>query len=113
MTENPEHHRYSEEDLQREVTELEGKSATAARLFDIRRIIGGLFVIYGVIVTITGLTDDDAAIDKAEDVNINLWTGLGMLLLGLFFLAWLKLRPTAPPPPGAEPGAEPGERPAE
>ncbi|MFI6008463.1 hypothetical protein ACIBAG_06490 [Streptomyces sp. NPDC051243] len=116
MTDNSEHserHRYSEEDVQREVTELEGKSATAARLFDIRRIIGGLFVIYGVIVTITGLTDDDAAIDKAEGVNINLWTGLGMLLLGLFFLAWLKLRPIAPAPPDVESGVAPGERPNE
>ncbi|NUP21785.1 MAG: hypothetical protein HOZ81_38105 [Streptomyces sp.] len=106
MTEHPERPErpgYSEKDVQREVTELEGQSTTAARLFDIRRIIGGLFVIYGVIVTIAGLTDDDAAIDKAEGVNINLWTGLGMLLLGIFFLAWLKLRPTAPPPPDTTP----------
>ncbi|MEV5341131.1 hypothetical protein AB0K93_22040 [Streptomyces sp. NPDC052676] len=102
MSEHPEHG-YSEQDVLREVTELEGKSATAARLFDIRRIIGGLFVIYGVIVTIAGLTDDDAAIDKAQGVNINLWTGLGMLALGLFFLIWLKLRPTAPPPPDVIP----------
>jgi hypothetical protein len=119
MTERPEHPRhsghsgYSEKDVLREVTELQEKSATAARLFDIRRIIGGLFVIYGVIVTITGLTDDDAAIDKAEGVNINLWTGLGMLLLGLFFLAWLKLRPIAPPDatPDAAPDAAPGDEP--
>jgi hypothetical protein len=89
----------SEKNLHREVSELQTKSATAARLFDIRRIIGGLFVVYGVIVTIAGLTDSDAAIDKAQGININLWTGLGMLLLGLFFLAWLKLRPTAPPTP--------------
>lgn len=102
---------FSEQDVQREVTELQEKSATAARLFDIRRVIGGLFVIYGVIVTLAGLTDDEAAIDKAEGVNINLWTGLGMLLLGVFFLAWLRLRPTAPPPPQPEPGNEPGERP--
>ncbi|MEV5726627.1 MULTISPECIES: hypothetical protein [Streptomyces] len=110
MSEHPEHsaHRFSEQDVQREVTELQGKSATAARLFDIRRIIGGLFVIYGVIVTITGLTDDDAAIDKAQGVNINLWTGLGMLALGLFFLIWLKLRPVAPPPPAAVPEERPG-----
>ncbi|MEV0976737.1 hypothetical protein [Streptomyces sp. NPDC049915] len=102
MTENSghrEHREYSERDVQREVTELEGQSATAARLFDIRRIIGGLFVLYGVIVTITGLTDSDAAIDKAQGVNINLWTGLGMLVLGVFFLVWLKLRPVAPVPP--------------
>ncbi|MBD0420580.1 hypothetical protein AB0L35_29175 [Streptomyces sp. NPDC052309] len=90
---------YSDKDVQREVSELETKSATAARLFDIRRIIGGLFVVYGVIVTIAGFVASDDDIDKAQGVNINLWTGLGMLLLGLFFLAWLKLRPTAPPPP--------------
>ena len=43
---------FSERELQQEVSELETRSATAARLFDIRRIIGGLFVVYGVIVTI-------------------------------------------------------------
>ncbi|WP_344073858.1 hypothetical protein, partial [Streptomyces crystallinus] len=86
-------------ELQREVSELEKKSATAARLFDIRRIIGGLFTLYGVIVTIAGLHASDADLDKAEGVNINLWTGLGMLALGLFFLVWLWLRPLAPPSP--------------
>jgi hypothetical protein len=98
---------YSEKDVQREVTELQGKSATAARLFDIRRIIGGLFVVYGVIVTIAGITASDADLDKAEGVNINLWTGLGMLALGVFFLVWLKLRPVAPPPPDVVAGDEP------
>ncbi|MEU1075784.1 hypothetical protein ABZ404_24475 [Streptomyces sp. NPDC005878] len=88
-------------ELQREVSELEKKSATAARLFDIRRIIGGLFTLYGVIVTIAGLTASDADLDKAQGVNINLWTGLGMLALGLFFLGWLWLRPLAPPVPQA------------
>jgi hypothetical protein len=39
-------------------------------------------VIYGFIVTITGLTDGDAAIDKAQGVNINRWTGLGMRAAG-------------------------------
>ncbi|MCT7352316.1 hypothetical protein N4P33_09020 [Streptomyces sp. 15-116A] len=94
---------FSERELQREITELETKSTTAARLFDIRRIIGGLFVVYGVIVTIAGFTASDADIDKAEGVNINLWTGIGMLILGALFLLWLKLRPTAPPPPDALP----------
>jgi hypothetical protein len=93
----PEHSGYSEEDVQREVTELEAKSATAARIFDLRRIIGGLFVLYGVIVTIAGINPSDATLDKAEGVNINLWTGLGMLILGVFFLVWLKVRPTVPP----------------
>ncbi|WEV25797.1 hypothetical protein OYE22_11755 [Streptomyces sp. 71268] len=86
-------------DYQHEVDELERTSATAARLFDVRRIIGGLFVVYGVLVTIAGLTASDADLEKAENININLWTGLGMLALGVFFLAWLHLRPTPPPPP--------------
>ncbi|MGW5368163.1 hypothetical protein ACWER6_07660 [Streptomyces sp. NPDC004009] len=106
MTEQPgqhdrpgRHHHYTEGDVSRDVADLESKSATAARIFDLRRIIGGLFVVYGVIVTIAGITDSQSAIDKAQGVNINLWTGIGMLLLGIFFLAWLKLRPTAPPLP--------------
>ncbi|MET9534274.1 MULTISPECIES: hypothetical protein [unclassified Streptomyces] len=86
-------------ELQNEVSELEQKSATAARLFDIRRIIGGLFVVYGIIVTIAGITASDADLKKAQGVNINLWTGLAMLVLGLFFLVWLWLRPVAPPTP--------------
>ncbi|MEV0175697.1 hypothetical protein AB0I00_31860 [Streptomyces sp. NPDC050803] len=94
-----EHHEYSEEDVQREVTELEAKSATAARIFDLRRIIGALFVVYGVIVTIAGISPSDADLEKAEGVYINLWTGLGMLALGVFFLAWLRLRPSVPPAP--------------
>ncbi len=94
-------------DLHKEVSELERKSATAARLFDIRRIIGGLFVVYGVIVTIAGISPSDADLKKAEGVHINLWTGLAMLALGLFFLVWMKLRPAqAPAVPESEP--EPG-----
>ncbi|MFG3259527.1 hypothetical protein [Streptomyces sp. NPDC048172] len=97
--------------IAREVEELERKSETAARLFDVRRIIGGLFVVYGVIVTIAGITASDADIDKAEGININLWTGIGMLLLGLAFLLWLKLSPTIPPPPPSEAeAAEAAER---
>ncbi|MFG2597954.1 hypothetical protein [Streptomyces sp. NPDC048462] len=87
-------------EMHKEVSELEKKSATAARLFDIRTIIGGLFVVYGVIVTIAGISPSDADLKKAEGVHINLWTGLAMLALGLFFLVWLKLRPVqAPVPP--------------
>jgi len=90
---------HSEKDVHHEVPALEAKSTTAARIFDLRRVIGALFVVYGVIVTITGLTDGDAEIDKAQGININLWTGLGMLALGVFFLVWLWVRPTPPPVP--------------
>lgn len=101
-----EHFGSSEKDVQREITELEKVSATAARLFDIRTIIGGLFVIYGIIVTIAGITVSDANLAKADGVNINLWTGLGMLALGVFFLLWLWLRPLAPPVPPVSEGEQ-------
>jgi hypothetical protein len=65
----------------------------AANLFDLRRIIGGVFVFYGVLLTIVGLTDSDAEIHKASGININLWAGLGMLALGILFLIWAFTRP--------------------
>jgi xanthine/uracil/vitamin C permease (AzgA family) len=58
-------------------------------------------------VTIAGISPSQATLDKAEGVNINLWTGIAMLLLGIFFLAWVKLRPTVPVP------VPEGERPTE
>ncbi|MEU4558034.1 hypothetical protein AB0F72_06575 [Actinoplanes sp. NPDC023936] len=69
-------------------------TAGKSRLFDVRLVIGGLFVIYGVIVTTVGIFDSQAEIDKAEGVRINLWMGLAMLGLGAFFLIWLRLNPT-------------------
>jgi hypothetical protein len=69
------------------------KEAQAANLFDLRRIIGGLFVLYGIVLTIVGLGDSEAEITKAAGVHINLLAGLGMLVLGLVFIAWALLRP--------------------
>jgi hypothetical protein len=65
----------------------------AANLFDLRRIIGGLFVLYGVVLTIVGLTDSAAEIHKASGLRINLIAGLGMLALGIVFLIWAFTRP--------------------
>jgi xanthine/uracil/vitamin C permease (AzgA family) len=78
------------------------RRSAAARLFDVRRVIGGLFTVYGVIVTLVGIFDSDAEIEKAQGVNINLWTGLAMLALGLLFLVWQWLRPAQAPAPPPE-----------
>lgn len=40
-------------------------------------------MVYGIIVTIAGITASDAGPKKARDIDINLWTGLGMPALGL------------------------------
>ena len=70
-----------------------GREARAANLFDVRRFIGGLFVLYGVILFVLGIGASDSEVEKAAGVNVNLWTGLAMLLVGAFFLAWAFTRP--------------------
>ena len=70
-----------------------GTASAAAKLFDIRLLIGGLFTLYGVALTIYGFFTSQAELDKAAGININLWLGLGMLLLGLLFLLWRRLDP--------------------
>jgi len=65
----------------------------AARLFDIRRVIGGLFVVYGLVIGLVGLFDSPEEIAKAQGVRINLWTGIVMLVLGVLFLLWQWWRP--------------------
>ncbi len=65
----------------------------AANLFDLRRIIGGVFIGYGVLLTVLGLFDSQEEIDRAAGVNINLWTGLGMLVFGILMIVWALTRP--------------------
>ncbi|MDG4820424.1 hypothetical protein O7635_00975 [Asanoa sp. WMMD1127] len=75
----------------------EQRRSAAARMFDVRRVIGGLFVVYGVIVSLVGVFDGSGAIDKAQGVRINLWAGLAMLAMGLLFLVWQWLSPAEAP----------------
>ncbi|MCH7658102.1 MAG: hypothetical protein IIB05_07260 [Bacteroidetes bacterium] len=55
---------------------------------DIRYPIGFIFSLFGIMLTIFGIvTDSDAEMyHKSLDININLWTGLGMLIFGGFML---------------------------
>ena len=82
----------------------------AANVFDLRRIIGGLFVVYGVLLTVLGLFDSQEEIDKAAGVNINLWAGLGMLVFGLLMITWALTRPLGDELAAShEGGGEPGD----
>ncbi len=69
------------------------RARRAADLFDLRRIIGGLFAIYGVILLVLGLGASDADIEKAAGWNLNLWVGVAMLITAALFLAWAFARP--------------------
>ena len=78
-------------------------------LFDLRRIIGGLFIFYGVLLAVLGLFDSQEEIDKAAGVNINLWAGLGMLVFGLLMIAWALIRPLAEELGSEQPGGGAGD----
>ncbi|GGK84712.1 hypothetical protein [Mangrovihabitans endophyticus] len=96
----------TEDELVAQSEELQSRSA-AAKLFDVRLVIGGLFVLYGVLVTLLGIFDNSAEIDKAQGVRINLWMGLAMLVLGGLFLLWRWWRPVEVPSAGQARSEEP------
>jgi hypothetical protein len=79
--------------------EEEIEAARAANRFDIRRLIGGLFILYGLILLVLGIVGSHHLKTKAAGVNIDLWTGLGMLVFGALMVCWALTRPTVPEPP--------------
>jgi hypothetical protein len=86
------------------------RAAQAANLFDLRRIIGAVFGLWAVVLIVLGVTESDAEIAKAADVNINLWAGLGMAVLSALFLLWAFTRPLGEELAGSdEPGGRPGD----
>ena len=79
-----------------------------AGLFDIRTIIGGLLLAYGVILLLMGLFADQAR-DKTGGVNANLWAGLALLVVGGVLTSWALIRPVRVPD-DFDPGeSDPGE----
>ncbi|MGW3343824.1 hypothetical protein ACWDA3_10995 [Nonomuraea rubra] len=49
---------------------------------DIRLVIGGLFLLYGVILIVAGVVGS----------AVNLWTGLAMAVFGGAFVVWSRIR---------------------
>ena len=84
---------------QKPIEEDEVAAARMANRFDIRRIIGGLFVLYGVILVLVGAFGSEEVKNKAAGINVNLWTGLAMLAVGAMMLAWALMRPVEPDAP--------------
>jgi hypothetical protein len=72
------------------------ESRTSA--FDVRLIIAVLTGIYGLVITVLGIGfTTDAELAKSAGVNINLWAGIGLLVICLLFVLWARLRPLRVP----------------
>jgi xanthine/uracil/vitamin C permease (AzgA family) len=78
------------------LTPEEARNWRLAKLFDLRSFVGALFVIFGVLVTIPGISASKATIDKSAGINLGLWVGAIMLVIGVFFVAWVLIKPPAP-----------------
>ena len=79
---------------QPELTPEQRRVAMLAKVFDLRNFIGSLFAVFGVIVALYGLFGvHRSEIDKAGGLNVSLWTGVVMLVVGLGFIAWTFLAP--------------------
>lgn len=68
-----------------------------AGALDIRLFIALLLGIYGLVLTVFGIGASDADIEQAAGLNLNLWSGLGMLAVAIGFAVWTKLRPIVIP----------------
>jgi hypothetical protein len=78
------------------LTPEEARNWRLAKLFDLRSFIGALLLIFGVLVIIPGFVASKATINKSAGINLELWVGGLMLVIGAFFVTWILLRP--PPP---------------
>jgi hypothetical protein len=79
--------------------EEEEHAARMANRFDVRRIIGGVFLVYGVVLVVLGIVGSHATKTKAAGINIDLYAGIGMLVLAAIMIAWALLSPVRPEPP--------------
>jgi LPXTG-motif cell wall-anchored protein len=58
---------------------------------DIKIPIGLMFSILGLLITIYGLMTLHSPIyHKSFDINVNLWSGIGMLIFGVIMLLFVK-----------------------
>ncbi len=81
----------------------------ATNVLDIRRIIGSVLGLYGLLLLGAGLFASDADKEKAAGVNINLWVGLVLLVVAGLFWLWASTRALLDELEEAEPDVNAGE----
>jgi cytochrome c biogenesis protein CcdA len=73
-----------------DVVTFKNEADASTGLFDLRYLIGGLFTVYGVVLIVASFFVSNV---KSGGMNINLWLGIAMLILGVLFLVWARSRP--------------------
>ncbi len=63
-----------------------------AGAYDVRNVIAALIGFYGIVLLLVAIFGEDES-DKTGGVDANLWAGLGMLVFGIAFALWSRLRP--------------------
>jgi uncharacterized membrane protein len=80
-----------------EEAEQADREKKAISLFDLRKVIGWVLLAYGIVLVALGIFGSEAEKHKAAGININLWTGIALVIVGGFMLAWARLRPLVSP----------------
>lgn len=76
----------------------EAAPSAASQLFDLRSIIALLFGVYGIILLVMGLFfESPGELAKAGGIDINLWSGIVMIVVAALFALWAWRRPLVPP----------------
>lgn len=82
----------------KETAGTEAAPGASSTLFDLRTVIAILFLVYGAVLTVMGFTSDTPEeLAKSGGIDINLWSGIVMIVIGAAFVAWALLRPLKPP----------------
>jgi hypothetical protein len=80
------------------MSEQKHEQSHRAGAFDIRTFIAMLIGLYGVVLVITGIVaTSDADLDKTDGLNLNLWAGIGMVVVAAAMQGWAMWRPIVVP----------------
>jgi hypothetical protein len=74
------------------------ETAHKAGAFDIRTFIALLIGIYGIVLVIAGIVGSSASqLKKSDGVHVNLYAGIGMVVVSIVFFVWARMRPVVLP----------------
>jgi len=81
-----------------------------AGAFDIRNFIGLLIGIFGIVLVLLGIFNSSPRqLARADGLHLNLWSGIGMIVVAACFLAWARMKPVIVPARADHDGEPPSQ----